>query len=163
MQRQEPVQLRRYVVAGLLAAALVSGILLLVRPFIFSFAEPLNDTNYTVAAASLAKDGPMLVEIVLNEAHGLPGEVHRDKRVGLTVDVSAVGPDAFAVVDAWSPTNDCAVTLGPDRLVDCAGDTWTYDGIPIDPANPSRQGFPTTVNNGAVVVDFTRPISTPAS
>ena len=67
----------------------------------------------------------MLVEIVLNESHGLPGEVHRDERVGLTVVVSAVGTDAFAVVDAWSPTNDSAITLGADRLVDCAGDTWT--------------------------------------
>lgn len=163
MQRQEPVQLRRYVVAGLLAAALVSGILLLVRPFIFTFAQPLNDTNYTVAAASQAKDAPMLVEIVLNEAHGLPGEVHRDKRVGLTVVVSSVGPDAFAVVDAWSPTHACEVTLGADRLVDCAGDTWTFDGIPIDPTKPPLLGFPTTVNNGAVVVDFTRPNSRPAS
>jgi hypothetical protein len=83
--------------------------------------------------------------------------------VGLTVVVSAVGTDAFAVVDAWSPTNDCAITLGADRLVDCAGDTWTWGGIPIDPVDPGLTGFPTTVRNGAVVVDFTRPISPPAS
>jgi hypothetical protein len=163
MERQAPVPVRRYVVGGLLAAALVSGVLLLVRPFIFSFAEPLNDTNYTVAAAAQAQNGPILKEIVLNESHGIPGEVHRGERVGLTVVVSAVGVDAFAVVDAWSPTNDCAVTLGADRLVDCGGDTWTYDGVPIDPANPALEGFPTTVSNGAVVVDFTRPISAPAS
>jgi hypothetical protein len=158
MQQQAPVQLRRYVVAGLLAAAVVSGLLLLVRPFIFSFAPPLNDTNYTVASAAEARNGPMLVEIVLNESHGLPGEVHRDERVGLTVVVSGIGVDAFAVVDAWSPTHDCAVTLGPDRLVDCNGDTWTYDGVPINPADPPLLGFATTVSNGAVVVDFTRPV-----
>lgn len=144
--------------AGLLAAAAVGGILLLVRPFIFSFAPPLDDTNYTVAGVLDARAKPMLVEIVLNEAHGLPGEVHRDNRVGLTVVVSSVGTDAFAVVDAWSPTNDCAVTLGADRLVDCRGDTWTFDGVPIDPADPGLTEFPTTVRNGAVVVDFTRPI-----
>jgi hypothetical protein len=159
MQSAPPVPLRRYVVAGLLAAAAVSGVLLLVRPFIFSFAAPLDDTNYVVVGVLAAQSRPMLVEIVLNEAHGLPGEVHRDQRVGLTVVVSRVGTDAFAVVDAWSPTNDCAVTLGADRLVDCAGDAWTYDGVPIDPADPGLTGFPTTVRNGAVVVNFTRPAS----
>ena len=157
MESAPAVPLRRYVVAGLLAAAVVSGILLLVRPFIFSFAPPLDDSNYTVAGVLEVRAKPMLVEIVLNEAHGLPGEVHRDNRVGLTVIVSQVGTDAFAVVDAWSPTNDCAITLGEDRLVDCAGAAWTYDGVPIDPADPGLTGFPTTVSNGAVVVDFTRP------
>jgi len=159
MQSAPSVPLRRYLLAGLLAAAGVSGILLLVRPFIFSFAAPLDDTNYTVAGVLAAQARPILVEIVLNEAHGLPGEVHRGERVGLTVVVSSVGTDAFAVVDAWSPTNDCAVTLGADRLVDCAGGAWTYDGVPIDPADPALTGFPTTVRNGAVVADFTRPIS----
>ena len=53
------------------------------------------------------------------------------------------------------------MVLGADRLVDCAGDTWTYDGIPIDPAKPSLTSFPTSARNGAVVVDFTRPISPP--
>jgi hypothetical protein len=163
MDRQDPFPLRRYIVAGLLTAAAVGGVLLLVRPFLFSFAGPLNDTNYTVASAAAINNGPKLVEIVLNEAHDWPGEVHRDERVGLTVVVSAVGPDAFAVVDAWSPTNDCAITLGADRLVDCAGDTWTFDGVPIDPADPSLVAFPTTLNSGAVVADFTRSLAPPAS
>ncbi len=163
MQQQAPVPLRRYVVAGLLAAALMGGILLLVRPVLFSFAGPLDDTNYTVAGVLEARDNPLRVGILLNESHGLPGEVRRDERVELTVVVSPVGTDAFVVVDAWSPTNSCAITLGADRLVDCASDTWTYDGIPIDPANPGLTRFPATVRNGAVVVDFTRPISPPAS
>lgn len=163
MDRQEPFQLRRYVIAGLTAAVVVSVILLLVRPFIFSFAGPLDDSNYTVASAVEAKSGPKLVEIVLNESHGLPGEVHRDNRVGLTVVVSPVGTDAFAVVDAWSPVNDCAVRLGADRLLDCQGVAWTFDGVPLDPANASLQAFPTTVSNGAVVADFTRPIHPAAS
>jgi hypothetical protein len=163
MDRRDPFPVRRYVVAGLLTAAAVGALLLLVRPFIFSFAPPLTDANYTVASAASIRNGPALVEIVLNESHGLPGEVHRDNRIGLTVVVSAVGPDAFAVVDAWSPTHDCAVTLGADRLLDCAGDAWTFDGVPLDPDNIALLAFPTTVSNGAVVVDFTRPILTSAS
>lgn len=163
MDGRDPLPVRRSVVAGLLAAAAVGGLLLLVRPFIFSFAPPLSDANYTVASAGTIRNGPALVEIVLNESHDLPGEVHRDEAVGLTVVVSAVGTDAFAVVDAWSPTNDCALTLAADRVVDCAGDTWTFDGVPIDPADPPLLAFPTTVNNGAVVADFTRPISSAAS
>jgi hypothetical protein len=158
VDRQDPLPVRRYVVSGVLTALAVGGVLLLVRPFIFSFAEPLDDSNYSVAAAAQAKHGPLLVEIVLNETHRLPGEVHRDERVGLTVVVSAVGTEAFAVVNAWSPTNDCALTLGADRLTDCAGDTWTFEGVPIDPADPALMSFPTTVSNGAVIADFTHPI-----
>ena len=147
----------RYVLAGLLAAAAVSGFVLLIRPLFFSLAEPLDDTNYRVAAASVADDGPMLVEILLNEPHGYPGEMRRDEQAGLMVIVAPVGP-AFSVVNAWSPTNDCAITIGADRLLDCEGDAWTFDGIPIDPADPRLQGFPARVSNGAVMVDFTRPI-----
>ena len=157
MDRRDPFPVRRYVVAGLLTAAAVAGLLLLVRPFIFSFASPLSDANYTVASAAAIKNGPKLVEIVLSESHGWPGEVDReDELISLTVVVSAVGQEAFAVVDAWSPTNDCALTLGADRLTDCDGDTWTFDGVPIDPADPPLLAFPTTVNSGAVVADFTR-------
>ena len=163
MQSAPPAPLRRYLLAGLLAAAALGGMLLLVRPLLFSFAPPIDDTNFNLVGVLQARDAPLLIEILLNEAHGLPGEVHRDERVGLTVVVSSVGTDAFAVVDAWSPTNDCAITLGADRLVDCAGDAWTYDGVPIDPVDPALTGFPTSVRNGAVLVDFTRPITPPSS
>lgn len=152
--------MRRYVVGGILAAVGVGLLLLLVRPFIFSFAGPLTDANYTVASAAKVQTAPKTVEIVLSERHGWPGEVKReDELFRLTIIVSASGPDAFAVVDAWSPTHDCAVTLGADRLTDCAGDSWTFNGIPIDPANPPLLAFPTTVNSGAVVTDFTRTTS----
>ena len=97
--------------AALLAAALVSGILLLVRPFIFSFAPPLDDSNYTVAGVLEARAKPMLVEIVLNEAHGLPGEVHRDKRVGLTSSSRRSGP----MPSRWS-TPGARPTTAPSRL-----------------------------------------------
>ena len=163
MQSAPPAPLRRYLLAGLLAAAALGGMLLLVRPLLFSFAPPIDDSNFNLVGVLQARDAPLLIEILLNEAHGLPGEVHRDERVGLTVVVSSVGTDAFAVVDAWSPTNDCAITLGADRLVDCAGDAWTYDSVPIDPVDPALTGFPTSVRNGAVLVDFTRPITPPSS
>lgn len=157
MDRRDPLPVRRYVVAGLISAATVGGLLLLVRPFIFSFAPPLNDANYTVGSAAAIRNGPALVEIVLGEPHGWPGEVRRDDDlISLSVVVAASGPEAFAVVDAWSPTNDCVLTLGADRLTDCEGDTWTFDGVPINPADPSLTAFPTTVNSGAVVADFTR-------
>ncbi len=157
MDRRDPFPVRRYVVAGLLTAAAVAGLLLLVRPFLFSFAPPLSDANYTVASTATIRNGPKMVEIVLTDSHGWPGEVQReDELISLTVVVSAPAPDAFAVVDAWSPTNDCALTLGADRLTDCDGDTWTFDGVPIDPADPPLLAFPTTVNSGAVVADFTR-------
>ncbi len=97
---------------------------------------------------------------MLGEPHGWPGEVRRDDDlISLNVVVAVTGPDAFAVVDAWSPTHDCALTLGADRLTDCEGDTWTFDGVPIDPADPALTAFPTTVNSGAVVADFTRAAS----
>lgn len=163
MDRRDPLPVRRGVVAGVLAAVALGGLLLLVRPLIFSFAPPLTDSNYTVASAASIRNGPALVEIVLNETHDLPGEAHRNEAVGLTVVVSQVGTDAFAVVDAWSPTNDCALSMRADRVVDCEEDTWTFDGVPIDPADPALLAFPTTVRNGAVVVDFTRSISPPAS
>ena len=163
MDRRDPLPVRRGVVAGVLGAVAVGALVLLVRPFIFSFAPPLSDSNYTVASAASIRNGPALVEIVLNESHDLPGEVHRNEAVGLTVVVSQVGSDAYLVVDAWSPTHQCALTLRADRVVDCGGDTWTFDGIPIDPADPALLAFPTTVRSGAVVVDFTRPISPPAS
>ena len=70
--------MRRAVVAGVIAAVAVGGLLLLVRPFIFSFAPPLNDANYTVGSAAAIKKGPALLEVVLGEPHGWPGEVRRD-------------------------------------------------------------------------------------
>src|SRR4029079_7796763 len=130
MDRRDPLPVRRSIVAGLLAAAAVGALLLLVRPFIFIFAPPLNDANYTVASAASIKNGPQLIEIVLNESHDLPGELHRGEAVGLKVVASAVGTDAFAVVDAWSPTNECAVTLAADRLGDCNGGHRNFPDVP---------------------------------
>ena len=149
----------RYVVVSLLAVAGLVGLMLLVRPLIFSLAPPLDDSNYRLVPTAQADQGVQLVELVLSEPHGLLGEVVDGERARLTVAISpVVGTGRYTVVNAWSPTNDCGIELGPDRLVDCAGDTWTYEGIPIDPADPPLQRFPTVARNGAVVVDFANPV-----
>jgi hypothetical protein len=154
----------RYAIAALLAVLGLVGLMLLVRPLIFSLAPPLDDANYRLIAATSADEGVQLVEIVLNEPHGLLGEVLAGEHAGLTVAVAPViGTGRYTVVNAWSPTNDCAVELGPDRLVDCAGNAWTYDGLPLDPADPPLERFPATVRIGAVVVDFTRPVDNGAA
>ena len=149
----------RYAVVALLAVAGLVGLMLLVRPLIFSLAPPLDDANYRLVATAQADQGVQLIEIVLNEPHGLLGEVESGERAGLTVVISPeTGTGRYTVVNAWSPTNDCEVNLGADRLVDCEGDAWTYEGVPIDPADPPLQRFPTVVRNGAVVVDFLHPV-----
>jgi hypothetical protein len=149
--------LARYVTLGLAGMVLLAGVLLLVRPLIFSFASPRDDTHYAVIAASAADAGPQVIELPLNDSHNLPGEVRVHEHVTFTVVVSPIPGGGYAAVTAWSPTHDCAIGLGSDRLVDCAGDAWTYDGVPIDAADPPLQRFPLTTTDGMVVVDFTRP------
>jgi hypothetical protein len=143
---------------ALLAVAGLLVVTLLVRPFIFSFADPRDDANYPLIAAAEADAGAREIEIVLSDAHGLAGERVRDDRVGLTVVVAPGPVEGYTVVAAWSPSNECALTLTADRLVDCAQDAWTFAGIPLDAAVPALQAFPVTERNGAVIVDFTRPM-----
>lgn len=154
----EPVSFGRYAVAGLLAAVILGGLLLLARPLLFSLAEPLDDTNYTVIAASQVGDEPIMRRLLLNESHGLLGEIVDGERTELGVVVAPMTIGGYSVVNAWSPTNNCALEIGGDRLRDCAGDAWTFDGVPLDPADPILEAFPATVANGAVTVDFTRTI-----
>jgi hypothetical protein len=154
----------RYAITALLALAGLVGVMLLVRPLIFSLAPPLGDANHRLIGTTDADAGVQTVELLLNESHDLPGEEVTGEHIGLTVVVAPVtGTGRYTVIDAWSPTNDCRIEIGADRLVDCEGDAWTYDGVPIDAADPPLVSFPTTVRNGAVVVDFTRPIDLGAS
>jgi hypothetical protein len=154
----------RYVLAGILGVAMLVGLMLLVRPLIFSLAPPLSDVNYRLLSTTSADQGVQLVEVVLNDPHGLLGEMAAGEHAAITAAVAPViGTGRYTVVNAWSPVNDCALQLGPDRLVDCQEDAWTYDGFPIDPGHPPLEQFRTTVSNGAVVVDFTRPVDEGAS
>ncbi len=74
------------------------------------------------------------------------------------VVVSRTVTGQYAVVNAWSPVNDCALTLGADRVTDCQGRQWTLAGDPFEVTDPPLQRFPVRVENGAIVVDFTSPV-----
>jgi hypothetical protein len=154
-----PVPLARYALVVLLGLVAVMLVVLLVRPFVFSFADARDDANYTLAAASVVDRGPVLTDVLLEESHGLAGESAQDDLVRIGVAAAALpGSAGYSVVSAWSPSNDCELSLGADRLVDCAGDAWTYAGFPIDPRQPRLQAFPNEVRQGAIVVDFTSPL-----
>jgi hypothetical protein len=148
--------LARYLTLGIAGFLLLAVVLLLVRPAIFSLASPRDDTHYPVIAAATVTE-PQVIELPLNDSHNLPGEVRVHEHVTFTVVVSPIPGGGYAAVAAWSPTHDCPISLGSDRLVDCAGDAWTYEGVPIDAADPPLQRFPLTTTDGMVVVDFTRP------
>ena len=153
-----PIELRRYVLLGVLGLAVVFGTTLIMRPLIFSLGPLRDDSNYAVIETSQADLGPRSLTLLLNESHDLPGEVARGEHAELRVVVAPIpGRAGYTVIDAWSPTNDCAIELGDDRLVDCAGDAWTFGGIPIVASDPALQRFPVTVRDGGVIVDFTRP------
>lgn len=153
-----PVPIRRYVLVALLGLAVLLGVVLLVRPFILSFAGARDDANYPLLAAAEADRGPIVREFLLEDGHGIRGETERDGRFLVTVAVAPLpGRTGYSVVNAWSPVNDCALELGADRLVDCEGAAWTYAGFPIDSTHPPLESFSNEVRQGAIVVDFTSP------
>ncbi|HEX5203774.1 MAG TPA: hypothetical protein VFW27_27930 [Actinoplanes sp.] len=161
---REPVPVGRYAILAGLAVLILLGITLLVRPAILSLAPERNDARYPLFSIAEADVGPQLKEIVLNDRHEFPGEVVRDERVGYTVVVAPLpGQSGYSVVGAWSPTGDCPLEISGDRLRDCDGATWTFEGFPIDPDGPSLLAFPVAVRNGAVVADFTAPFDPAAS
>jgi hypothetical protein len=163
--RDDPdVPVRRYVVLSLVAVALLLVVMLLVRPFIFSLAGPRDDANFPVLSVSDADRGPRLIEIRLNDSHGLMGEVVRDDEIGYTVVAAPLpGRDGYSVVGAWSPANDCPLTIDGDRLRDCRDHAWTFEGFPLEASDPTLTAFPVTVRNGAVLADFTAPMKPAAS
>lgn len=140
--------------------ALLVGAMLLVRPLIFSIAPARGDENYAVAAAAELNAVPLERQLLLNQSHGLPGEQPNGQRVALRVVISRGPAGDVAVVNAWSVTARCAVSVAGDRLRGCDGATWTAQGIPIDAVVP-LQRFPATIRSGAVIVDFTRPVQAP--
>lgn len=159
--RDEPeVPVRRYVVLSLLAVAALLVITLLVRPLIFSLAGPRDDANFPLLAVGEADKGPKLIEIRLNDPHNLPGEVVRGDEVGYSVVIAPLpGQDGYSVVGAWSPVNRCVLAIAGDRLRDCRGATWTFEGFPFKTGDPRLTAFPVTVRNGAVLADFTKPMT----
>jgi len=159
----EAVPIRRAAVGCLLIALTVAAIGLVVRLAILSAAPPRDDTVVTVATAGEVTSGPIRRELLLSRSHGWSGE--RDAgngRVQIAVILAPLTVGAIAAVNAASPGRaDCPVEIGADRLTDCDGRAWTFDGIPIDSADPPLERIAVEVTSGSVVLDMTGPVTGP--
>jgi hypothetical protein len=149
----------RYAILAIGGFLVLLALLLLVRPFIFSLAPPRDDSVYAVATVGDLTGGPIQKDLLLNSPHGLLGEQDSGAHAELAVVISRTVTGQYAVVSSWSPVNDCALTLGADRVTDCRGVQWTLAGDPFLSGDPPLQRFPVRIENGAVVVDFTSPVS----
>lgn len=155
--REEPVPIRRAAIGCLLLALLGLGIAALVRPAIYLLAPPRDDARVIVGTLTELASGPILREQLLGRSYRHDGEVDAGEgRVQLRLIIAPAGFGAASVVNASSPLDeDCPVELGADRLLDCEGRAWTYQGLPIDSADPPLQRFPVQIENGAIVADLT--------
>ena len=156
----EPVPIRRAAIGCLLIALGGLALALIVRPAIFSFSTPRDDSAVVIATASDVVDGPIRRDVLLTRSYGWPGEIDADDgRVQLSV---IVAPGAFAgvtAVPAASPlSDDCPLEIVQVGLVDCEGRAWTLDGVPLESGLPPLDRFPVDVQNGSVTVDLTRTI-----
>lgn len=158
MPMDEPVPIRRAAVGCLLIVVAVVAVALIVRPAIFSVAPPRDDSVVTVATATEVAAGPILRDVILSRSQGWSGERDAgDGRVQVAVILAPVSTGSMSAVNAATPgRDDCSVEIATDRLVDCDGRTWTYDGTPIDPADPPLERIALEVNSGSVVLDMTR-------
>lgn len=163
MQDEPPFALRRYLAVAAVGIALLVGATLLVRPLLFALAPERTDANYVIGVASAFGEAPVVRDVLLNDPHGLLGEVPSGEHAAIRIAVWAPSGFPAAVVNAWSPVNDCPISVGADRLLDCEGSAWTFDGHPIDPAHPPLQRFGVTLVDAALVVDFSAPLGGPAS
>ena len=154
----EPVPVRRAVIGCLMLAVLGILVVALIRPAILLFADPGDDSAVVVGSVALIGQGPVERGVVLGRSYGWDGEADAGGgRIELTV---IVAPGQFAgasTVAAASPLGEaCPVEIGADRLTDCDGREWSLEGLPLDPADPPLDRFPTVLEDGNVVVDFTR-------
>lgn len=159
MPMDEPVPIRRAAIGCLFIAIAVAAAGLIVRPAIFSVAPPRDDSVVTVATSGEVAAGPIRRDVVLSRSHGWSGERGAgDGRVQLSV-ILAPATAGISAVNAASPgRDDCAVEIGGDRLVDCVGRAWTFDGTPIDPSHPPLERIVVSVASGSVVLDMTEPL-----
>jgi hypothetical protein len=154
------VPVARTAIGCLLAAAALVGLMLLVRPAIFSLAPPRDDTRVTVGSAASLAGGPRRIDVALARSYGLDGERPLDAgRVQVTLVVAPTLTGGFSVVNAASPIAvDCPIEIAQDRLRDCEGRAWAFDGSPIDAGLPPLQRFEVSIVDGSVRADLTRPI-----
>jgi hypothetical protein len=154
----EPVPIGR-AAAGCLAIAVVGLVVaLLVRPLIFSVAPPRDDSVVTVAAAADVRTAPVERDVLLGRSYGWDGERDAgDGRVQLRLIVAPARFGGVAVLNGSSPVaDDCPVDIGADRLTDCDGRAWTFEGDPLDSADPPLQRFPASSESGTITADLTR-------
>jgi len=154
----EPPPFRRAAIGCLVLALVGLGAAALVRPLIFSVAPPRDDSVAIIGTLSDVAAGPMRQDLLLSRSYDLDGEADAgDGRVQVSIIATANAAAGVTVLNAASPgRDDCPVEIAGDRLADCEDRTWTYEGLPIDSADPPLQRFPTEVQDGAIVVDFTR-------
>jgi hypothetical protein len=150
----------RTLVGCLVVAVALVGLMLLVRPAIFSLAPPRDDSHVIVGTTTALAAGPRVVDVALARSYGLDGERPLGAgRVQVALVVASTLTGGFSVVNATSPiSDDCAIEIAEDRLSDCAGRSWTFDGSPIDPGLPPLQRFEVSVDDGSVGADLARPI-----
>lgn len=147
----------RYVGGGVLVLVVVVGLMLVVRPLIFSVADPRDDTRVAVLSQVQLASGPVLREVVLVTSHALDGEQLLDGHPVVALVVAPLPGGSATVVNATPPDEGgCRVELAADRLTGCGG-SWTYAGDPIDAGIEPLQRFPVTLRDGAVYVDLTAP------
>lgn len=158
--RDEPVPVRRAAIGCVLLALLGLGAAALVRPAIYLLAPPRDDARVIVGTLTELGSGPVTRDQVLGRSYDLDGEVDAgDGRVQISLIVVPAGFGSASVVNASSPLGeDCPVEIGADRLLDCEGRAWTYQGLPIDSADPPLERFAVQIENGAIVADLTEPI-----
>jgi len=154
----DPVPVRRAVIGCLTIALLVAGLLVLIRPALFTFAPPRDDRSVVVAAVSELGEAPIRRDVILSRSHGWGGETDAgDGRVQVTLLISPSALGGASAVNAASPGREgCDVEVAGDRLADCDGRTWTFEGLPIDAADPQLERFPVIDDGGTLVVDMTR-------
>ena len=157
----EPVPFRRAAVGCLLVVLTLAAIALVVRLAILGAAAPRDDTVVTVATAADVAGGPIRRDLILSRSRGWSGE--RDAgngRVQVAVIVSPTTVGGIVAVNAASPgRSDCPVEIAADRLRDCDGRAWTFEGIPIDAADPPLELIEVDVTSGSVVLDMSTPLS----
>ncbi len=161
MPMDEPVPIRRAALGCLIVTLTLVVIAIVVRLAILSAAPPRDDTVVTVATASEVAGGPIRRDLILSRSRGWSGERDAgDGRVQVAVIVSSSAGRGITAVNAASPGRaDCPVEIGADRLTDCDGRTWTFEGIPIDAADPPLERIAVDVTSGSVVLDMSAPLT----
>jgi hypothetical protein len=147
----------RIIVGGALVLLVAVALMLVVRPLIFSVADPRDDSRVAILPQTQLALGPIVRQAVLATSRGLDGEQPVEGRPVVAVVVSPTPGGGAAAVNAAPPgAGSCRLELGADRLVGCGG-SWTYTGEPIEPGFDGLQRFPVTLRDGAVYVDLTAP------